>query len=116
MDEIEKLTQSNPKEKAKLPSWVAQMFADLGVMARVQHELDIYQPRAAGFEYEYTTYGTEIEKDFPTLFAALGKLMNNVRGIAFSKYVAPIEGRFYYPSNNVEPNKPRRVFVRRSRI
>ena len=74
MDEIEKLRQSNAKEKAKLSSWLAQMFADLGVMARIRYELDIYQPWDAGFEYEYTTYGTEIEKVFPVLFAALGKL------------------------------------------
>jgi hypothetical protein len=38
-DEIESLVQRDQKEKAKLSSWVAQVFSDLGLIAHIQHEL-----------------------------------------------------------------------------
>jgi hypothetical protein len=38
-DEIESLVQRDQKEKAKLSSWVAQVFSDIGLIAHIQHEL-----------------------------------------------------------------------------
>ena len=43
MDELERQVESNQGEKDKLSPWIAAMFADLGLIARARHELDIYQ-------------------------------------------------------------------------
>lgn len=56
MDEIEHHIQSDPKEKAKISSWVAKVFAELGLIARIRHELELYQPWASGKETSSTNH------------------------------------------------------------
>ena len=50
MDEIEHVLETDPTEKSRISSWVAGVFSDLGLIARLQHELEIYQPWAATFD------------------------------------------------------------------
>lgn len=61
MDELEKIIQSDPKEKQKSSSFAARIFSKLSVIARARHELDIYMPWAAGFENEKATYDEAFE-------------------------------------------------------
>jgi hypothetical protein len=79
MDEIETLIESDLKEKAKISAWIGRVFSDLGLIARIRHEIDIYHPWAAGFEHEYVTQRSTIEKGFPRRFAALGELDCNLK-------------------------------------
>ncbi|KAH6664243.1 hypothetical protein B0J14DRAFT_608129 [Halenospora varia] len=99
IDEIEKIIENDPHEKAKISSWVAGVFSELGFIARLQHELEIYLPWAASFEHEYVTYKEEIEKDFPRRAAVLAKTFHNMQGAPFSKFGDPSDGRFRYPSD-----------------
>jgi hypothetical protein len=99
MDEIEHHIQSDPKVKAKISSWTARIFAELGLIARIRHELDIYQPWASGFDNGYGEFRDEIEKDFPRRFAGLAEIQNNFQGLSVAKFGSPTDGRFYYPSD-----------------
>ncbi|RDL41427.1 uncharacterized protein BP5553_01406 [Venustampulla echinocandica] len=99
MDEIEHLAQSDPKEKAKFSPWVARVFSDLGLIARVRHELDIYQPWAASFDYEYAFHRDAIEKDFPRRVALLSQLERHFKELSVAKVGSPTENRFFYPSD-----------------
>lgn len=99
VDEIEYLVQNNPKEKSRLSPWVARVFADLGLMAKLQHELEIYQPWAAGFEYEFVGLRREIEKDMSQHFDLIREVERNLDDHAFAKFGDPTGGRFKYPSD-----------------
>ncbi len=104
MDEIEYLVQSDPKEKAMLSPWVAREVSDLGLVARALHELEIYQPWAAGFDHVWATEcGTEIEAEFPRRFGAFAEAERNLKEAslvkALAQYGAPNDGRFFYPSD-----------------
>jgi hypothetical protein len=99
IDEIEHHIQSDPTEKAKISSWIAGVFSDLGLIARVRHELEIYQPWASGFDSEYAKFRDEIEKDFPRRVAALADIQQNFQGLSVARFGNPTEGRFYYPSD-----------------
>jgi len=51
MEELGLLIQSDPKQKERISASGAHVLSDLGVIVRVRHELDIYQPWAAGMDY-----------------------------------------------------------------
>ncbi|KAF8857356.1 hypothetical protein BDZ45DRAFT_674760 [Acephala macrosclerotiorum] len=104
MDEIEYFVQSGPKEKAMLSPWTARELSDLGLVARALHELEIYQPWAAGFDHVWATeYGADIEADFPRRFSAFAETERNLKEAslvkALAQYGAPGDGRFFYPSD-----------------
>jgi len=99
MDEIEHHIQSDPKEKAKISSWVARVFSELGLIARIRHELEIYQPWASGFDNGYAEFRDEIEKDFPRRFSVLADIHNTFQSLSVAKFGSPTDGRFYYPSD-----------------
>lgn len=103
MDEIETIIQNDPKEKAMLSSWVARVFSDLGLIARIHHELDIYQPWAAEFDHEWVEYKKEIEKDHSRRWAKLSEIDDGLKDVALTRslpvFGTPENGRFYYPSD-----------------
>ncbi len=99
LDELERLIQSDPKQKEKLSAWVARVFSDLGVIARARHELDRYQPWAAGMDQEYVNYEKEIKGEFGRKFAAFSELDHNFKDLSLAKVGMPSEGRFQYPSD-----------------
>ena len=99
MDEIEHHIQSDPEVRAKISSWTARIFAELRLIARIRHELDIYQPWASGFDSGYGEFRDEIEKDVARRFAGLADVLDNFQGHSVAKFGSPTDGRFYYPSD-----------------
>lgn len=98
MDEIEYVVQKDPKEKAKLSSWVAGQFSELGLMTIVKHELDAYQPWASGYDHAEVDHKEAIKKDFPRRFATIVDIHSHISEVPFAKYGCLSGGRFYYPS------------------
>jgi hypothetical protein len=68
MDELERLIQSNPQRKERISAWVAHVLSDLGVITRARHELDIYQPWAAGMDHALLDYDKDIKAEFAEKF------------------------------------------------
>ncbi|TVY46706.1 hypothetical protein LOCC1_G004658 [Lachnellula occidentalis] len=99
MDEIEYLAQKDPTEKAKISPWVAGVLSDLGLIAHLRHELDIYLPWAAGYDHAYVDHRAAIEGDFPRLFSGIHDVVRNLSVVPFAKFGSPTEGRFHYPSD-----------------
>lgn len=99
MDEIESKIERDPSQKAKFSGLVTRMFSDLGLIARIYHELDIYLPWAAGYDYELVTYKSQIEKEYREKFSLLASIVRNLKGTGLASFGSPAEGRFYYPSD-----------------
>jgi hypothetical protein len=59
VDEIEYIAQSGAT-RISMSSWVSRVFSDLGLVAGIRHELDIYQPWAAALEQEELPYKDEV--------------------------------------------------------
>ncbi|KUJ09520.1 uncharacterized protein LY89DRAFT_657928 [Mollisia scopiformis] len=98
MDEIENMI-SDAKESTRLSPWVARVFSDLGLIGRVGHELDIYQPWASSFDHEFIKYKAEIEESYQSRFATAAKVNRILKGLSLARLGEPIKGRFYYPSD-----------------
>jgi hypothetical protein len=78
---------------------VARLFLDLGLIARVQHELESYQPWATLYDEEYEECAPKINWDF---LRGQGRYLNieqDIPEILLSPLGSPLEGRFYYPSD-----------------
>jgi hypothetical protein len=99
MDELERLIQSDPKQKERISAWVARILSDLGVIARARHELDIYQPWAAGMDYASADHDKDIKAEFARKFVALTELESNFKNLSLAKVGMPSDGKFQYPSD-----------------
>lgn len=99
MDELERLIQSDPKQKERLSPWVARIFSDLGVMARARYEIDIYQPWAEGIMNAYVEYEKEIKDNFAKKFSMIAELNLSFKDMSLAKVGMPSDGRFQYPSD-----------------
>lgn len=99
VDEIENLIQRDPRNKAMISPWVAGVFANLGLIAHIKHELDIYQPWAAGFDRAYVDHSKEIESEYLRRIAKIADVNRNLGEVPFAKFGTPTGGRFRYPSD-----------------
>jgi hypothetical protein len=99
MDELERLIQSDPKQKERISAWVARILSDLGVIARARHELDIYQPWAAGMDHAVVDYDKDIKAEFAKKFVALAELDGSFKHLSLAKAGIPSDGKFQYPSD-----------------
>lgn len=108
MDEIEHVIASNPKKRF-ISSWVSRQLAELGLAARLQHELDLYQPWAAGYDQEWAKYCKEIEADFSVRFAKFANFNQVLKKPSFQRKMSALgsltEGRFFYPSDKRRTKK-----------
>lgn len=105
MDELERLVQADPIQKNRLTAWVSNVIADLGVVARARHEVDIYFPWAAGFDYYYAQHSDAIEGAFNEQLKSLSKIPENFRGTVLAKFGDPSDGKFNYPSDKKRTQK-----------
>ncbi|QSZ29250.1 hypothetical protein DSL72_003762 [Monilinia vaccinii-corymbosi] len=105
VDEIEGRIERDPNEKAKFSALVTRIFSDLGLIARIHHELDIYLPWAAGYEFELVNYKDQIEKEFQQRSRLVDGVSPNIKGISLAKIGCPADGRFYYPSDKRRSKK-----------
>lgn len=76
-----------------------RVFSDLGVIARSRHEIDLYQPWAAGMDEAFVDYKKDIQKDFAKKFTLFAELDSQFKNLAMAKVGAPTHSRFQYPSN-----------------
>lgn len=79
-DDLEHRIESDPKEKAKISSWVAGVFSDLGLIARIHHEIDIYHPWAATFDHEWGKYRNAVKAELTQQFALYTEVDRNLKG------------------------------------
>jgi hypothetical protein len=96
MDELDRLVQSDSKQKQRLSSWVAQVVSDLAVIAQIRRQVGSYHPLLMASN-ELTT--DEIRADFSKSLISFAELMNNSKGISLANVGSLSEGRFHYPSD-----------------
>ncbi|TVY91154.1 hypothetical protein LAWI1_G003284 [Lachnellula willkommii] len=63
IDSFEQIMQ-DPNEKRNLSPYMSDMFADLAILTRALHEIEIYQPWAATFDDEHKKHTKDILKIF----------------------------------------------------
>lgn len=99
MDGVEHILQENPKVKAKLTPWLSRVFSDLGLLARLQNEIDLYLPWATGFDIEMGVHQDWLNEDFPKRIILLTDIEKSM-GPVFAAVGAlgdPTDGRYHYP-------------------
>lgn len=103
MDEIEHLIESNPKQKAKISSWIAQQLAELGLAARLKQELDLYQPWAAGYDAAWADSSKEVQAEFSLRFDKFATVNRILKDAPLQRKLSSLgsltESRFFYPSD-----------------
>jgi len=96
MDELDRLVQSDSKQKQRLSSWVAQVMSDLAVIAQIRRQVGSYHPLLMASN-EYTT--DEMKRDFSKSLANSAELMKNMKGISLASVGSLSDRRFHYPSD-----------------
>lgn len=64
VDELERLLQSEPEAKNLISAHVASTIGDLSIIAQCLRQLELYQPWANGFEFQFVDYADAIKEDF----------------------------------------------------
>ena len=95
VDELERLTQSDPKQKERISAWVARVFSDLAVMAEIRRQLALYHPSLSTTNEDDTE---EIKAAFMKSLSWLAEFLKDIEGISLAKVGAPADGKFNYPS------------------
>ncbi|KAK2808756.1 hypothetical protein FQN50_004428 [Emmonsiellopsis sp. PD_5] len=101
MDEIERLIESDPKEKEKMSNLVANTFSDLGLLASTLREINTYHPWASGMESEAAKCMAEIDKNLRTqlsLAVEIG-MYGKEDDLLKLQLETPLDGKFTYPSD-----------------
>ncbi|KAF7118920.1 hypothetical protein CNMCM5793_008556 [Aspergillus hiratsukae] len=98
MDELERLVQSDPKNKELVSSQVASIISDLAVMSECIHQIDLYQPWASTFENGFEERRDEIQKEYSNLTSGWDKFLVSFEGTSLAKLGSPEDGRFHYPA------------------
>jgi len=100
VDEMERLVIAEANQHDRISPWVAEQFAELGLLVRLKHELDSYHPWAAEFDILYKSLKTEIEKEtFAKSFAPLRELNMIIPSLTLGKVGCPSNEKFFYPSD-----------------
>ncbi|OJD16961.1 hypothetical protein AJ78_02895 [Emergomyces pasteurianus Ep9510] len=102
-DEIERLVNSDPKEKAKFSPFVTDMFSDLGLLAGALREVNTYFPWAAGMEQQKDMSYPDGEifeeaKGLLSLAVNISKYFKD-KELVTLKLETPFDGKFTYPSD-----------------
>lgn len=96
MDELDRLVQSDIKQKERLSSWVAQVISDLAVIAQIRRQVGSYHPLLSATNEDTTD---DMRADFSKSLSKFAELMNNAKGLSLASVGSPSDGRFQYPSN-----------------
>jgi hypothetical protein len=99
VDEMERLVLAEPQQHERISPWVAERFADLGIFVRVKHEVDSYQPWAAGYKKDDESFKIEIETEFKERFTILSEMHSTVPNLALATFGCPCDQKFFYPSD-----------------
>ncbi|CAG8979565.1 hypothetical protein HYALB_00011919 [Hymenoscyphus albidus] len=93
------IAQSSTPGVSSMSSWVSQVFSDLGLVAAVRHELDIYQPWAAALEQEGLPYQDEVMTELTRRLSPTQQIIPAIKGATFGTLGGPVAGRFSHPSD-----------------
>ncbi|PKY02469.1 hypothetical protein P168DRAFT_271735 [Aspergillus campestris IBT 28561] len=94
MDELDRLVQSDPKNKDLISGRVASIVSDLSVLSECLHQIELFQPWAATFEAGLTD---ETRKEYAGLVHGWGGFLVSFEGTSLGPLEAPGNLRFYYP-------------------
>ena len=101
VDELERITQTEPKEKERISTWLADLYSDLGVIAASMHQIDIYQPWASVLEMEQQNKQEEIDLTARKNFTKIAELAESSEDVDMMRLriESPLDGKFNYPSD-----------------
>ncbi|KAI9868436.1 MAG: hypothetical protein M1813_005880 [Trichoglossum hirsutum] len=97
MDEIERLSENDPKAKELISSNIASTISDISVMSECLHQIELYQPWAATFTDETVSRIEELEKEYTVTTTGWAEFNKKFEGSSLAKLGTPTDGRFFYP-------------------
>ncbi|THC90947.1 hypothetical protein EYZ11_009597 [Aspergillus tanneri] len=97
MDKLERLVQSDPKNKDLVSARVASIISDLSVLSECLYQIELYQPWAATFENGFAERCDEIRKEYSDLVRGWSDFLISFEGTRLGDLGAVEKRRFYYP-------------------
>jgi hypothetical protein len=97
MDEIERLSENDPKAKELISSKIASKISDISVMSECLHQIELYQPWAATFTDETVSRIEKLEKEYTVTTTGWHEFNKKFEGSSLANLGTPTGGRFFYP-------------------
>ncbi|RDL38913.1 Uncharacterized protein BP5553_03253 [Venustampulla echinocandica] len=115
IDAFEQLIQ-DPQEKKNMSPYILGLFADLSVLTRALHEIEIYQPWAATFEDENEQHSREVSGLFEEAKYTMEWMEHMdyvLKGIA--ELAMPKDEKFYYPTDKKRTSQTTDAMIKAER-
>ncbi|PLB43388.1 hypothetical protein P170DRAFT_514616 [Aspergillus steynii IBT 23096] len=97
MDILDRLVQSDPKNRDLISSRVAIIVSDLSVLSECLYQIELYHPSAATFESGFAGRSEEIRKAYAAMVRGWEKFLIPFEGTRLGDIGAPEKDLFYYP-------------------
>lgn len=97
MDELERLVQSDPRNKELVSFRIASLISDLAVFSECCHQIELYQPWASTFENGLTERKDEVRENYTKLTRGWNKFLKSFEGTSLGELGSTEDGRFQYP-------------------
>lgn len=98
MDELERLVESDRKQKQRLSGWVKSIVSDLALLAQMKNQLNLYQPWASTFENDAVEHGEAIKADYTKSMSPVTEYVKASKSLpSVGRLVAPLRDKFNYP-------------------
>ena len=100
MDELDRLVESDRKQKQRLSSWVQSIVSDLALLAQAENQLNLYQPWASTFENDALEHEEAIKADYTKSISPVTEYTKASRSLpSVGRLVTPLRNKFNYPIN-----------------
>ncbi|KAI4129019.1 MAG: hypothetical protein LQ347_003935 [Umbilicaria vellea] len=98
LDELERIVQSDKKQRKRISPWVTHILSDLTVVAELERQMSLYQ-RSPGAKMFYKGLTEEmLEEEYLRRTWMISGLTNEMRTMKFTNGVAPLR-KCCYPSD-----------------
>ncbi|KAF7508121.1 hypothetical protein GJ744_009562 [Endocarpon pusillum] len=98
MDELERLVESDRKQKQRLSGWVQSIVSDLALLAQMKNQLTLYQPWASTFENDALEHGEAIKADYTKSMSPVTEYVKAARSLpSVGRLVTPLRDKSNYP-------------------
>ncbi|KUL88450.1 hypothetical protein ZTR_05503 [Talaromyces verruculosus] len=97
LDELERLVESDPKNKELVSFRMASLISDLAVLSECLHQVELYHPWASTFQSSWAKRDEEVEGNYFSLTRGWKVFLKNFEGTSIGALGAIDDGRFHYP-------------------
>lgn len=99
VDQIEHRLEDDARERNKISVCVERLLADLGVIAQVEHEMNLYQPWTSASKTDLQKCGHLIQPEYEQQLVVLKDIEKWTSKMSLEGFGKPPRSQFNYPSD-----------------